>query len=443
LIAVLMDLQDPHSPHLPGLGHSRHRKGPGHAGHGSELISYEYEYVKLNSSLHLAWSESLAEDIFTNSTRYKAVEVLMLSWESKLDDLKVQGEIEDLKAVFEQQFHFHVSSRCLERVETRKTQLQINKIVADWVYEYDGPKSLLIVYFAGHGRPGKSGELEIAGHKSPSDLRSYLNKVVRNRTKTCLVGLASDVLQIFDCCFAGIVETRGSNSRASEFLAATAGDATTPKPGKSSFTTALIWALRELVNEKRRFSTSDLTSKITEAPDFPRDQKPILCKCGRSGFGEQQQLIVLEPLRDSALQSPTSRNISPPLQYDDSGHEVITLKFVFATRSEQSDIRNLGKDMNHVVARNNLKINRILFAGIQPKRNDMVFKAISRFRAMGRKFSGGGTNNAAASLIQNMENDIEEHVLDRINSHHDEGLEKSRREFEAYSSVARTRERED
>ena len=212
------------------------------------IIPYEDEYEKLNSTMQVTWSNvmELNSGVYTGSTRYQHVHVLMLSWERQFDDLNVQGEVDALRTVFRDTYNFNVVHKQLIRKEKRRTQTQINRIVADWVDDNDGLKTLLIVYFAGHGRPGtKEGDLEITGHRSPSDLRDTLDKVVWNKTEHNLSGIAADVFQIFDCCYAGNFGARGGGgSGANEYLAATDKDDTTPKPGPNSFTSALIWALK-------------------------------------------------------------------------------------------------------------------------------------------------------------------------------------------------------
>jgi len=43
-------------------------------------------------------------------------------------------------------------------------------------------------------------------------------------------------------------------------------------PGEDSFTTALIWALKFLVEDRKRFTTLELQTKIMDAPNFPKNQ---------------------------------------------------------------------------------------------------------------------------------------------------------------------------
>lgn len=93
----------------------------------------------------------------------------------------------------------------------------------------------------------------------------------------------SDVLVIFDCCNAGEMD-RGVRvaefaDRAFEFIAAaTSHGSTTRKPGTHSFTKALIWAFKQMIHSKpgQQFSTTELVKKISDAPNFPKQQSPEL-----------------------------------------------------------------------------------------------------------------------------------------------------------------------
>ena len=90
----------------------------------------------------------------------------------------------------------------------------------------------------------------------------------------------ADVLLIFDCCDAGRlgrpVVRNGLKKSYFQFLGACAENETTMGPGEQSFTTALIWALKELAQESSPFSTAELRHKIMTHERFPGTQMPIL-----------------------------------------------------------------------------------------------------------------------------------------------------------------------
>ena len=377
---------DPATPPPHGAASRLHSSPAAELPRDASVIPYEDDLEQLNSKYQLAWSEVMEEGPYSNSRSYREVHVLLLSWHEKYDDLKVNKEVDALHTVFKETFNFDVRHEYLSPHENKTAQACVNKIVADWVYEYDGPRVLLIVYFAGHGKKGKKpGDLHIAGRTSPTDLREHLNSVIWNRTEENLKSTRADVLEMFDCCCAGnLVSTRGGpqgpEPRAFEYLAAVDAEGRTPGPGATSFTSALIWALKELAKRSGRFTTNDLLNVIRkEAPDFSRKQVPILIQRDESTF----ERIVLEPL---PLQRKNEAELSPRAK-DTMSHsvhtqEIVTLKFVFDSRPTEVDIRNLGKDLNIVVGRHHLRINRIMWGGIH---GGPFHQAVARFKALRRR----------------------------------------------------------
>lgn len=86
------------------------------------------------------------------SKKYNRVRVLLLSWST--DDLQVQGEIQQLKASFELDYHYKCKA---ERIPAQGPVLpqhwlaqQFLNLAADTDEE-----DLLIVYYGGHGREGR------------------------------------------------------------------------------------------------------------------------------------------------------------------------------------------------------------------------------------------------------------------------------------------------
>ena len=416
----------------------------------ASIIAYEDEIERLNSTMQLAWSEVMDDAYYTSSTNYDRVEVLMLSWAREADDLQVQKEMDDLKEVFEETYNFHVTRETIKKREKKRAQTQINAVVASWVDQFDAPKTLLTVYFAGHGRPGdQMGELAITGYQSsPSDVRRYQNTVVWNITENNLHGIQSDVLQIFDCCYAGTLgTTRGVSQQSFEYLAATGADDTTPSPGDTSFTSALIWALKELSKDRTgRFTTVHLLEKIQQAPDFPRDQKPVLSKRRENPANERIILHkVGSPVGGSTLNGNGTVHRNTPQQ------DVLTLKFVFDARPSETDIRNLGMDLNHVVRQHQLHVNRIMWGGIQPRENDMVFRFVSNLKSLrsNRKRLNDSidaypskTTALAAQFVKDLQEEVEEHVHDQVQEEvpqrvHEE-LQREKEELMAQRMIQKT-----
>lgn len=55
-----------------------------------------------------------------------------------------------LEDIFKTYFNYETVRQTLGK----KAKAQVNKFLADFVHEYDHPKTLLIVYYAGHGTWG-------------------------------------------------------------------------------------------------------------------------------------------------------------------------------------------------------------------------------------------------------------------------------------------------
>ena len=125
-------------------------------------VDYESEDEKEDSELQLTWSRVMDEGQYKNLSTYTKVKVLLLCWEHSCSDLVTNQELNDLKSTFEIKFNYHVEIKYLD-IEKR-LQVRVNNIVAAFVSDHDGPNTLFIVYYAGHGRPGvEYGDLELFG----------------------------------------------------------------------------------------------------------------------------------------------------------------------------------------------------------------------------------------------------------------------------------------
>ena len=129
------------------------------------IVHYESEDEKEDSDWQLLWNRIMDEGKYKTSSTYKKVEVLVLCWETQSSDLPaIKKEVQDLQAIFENRFNYHTEINYLNTTAEHKLQIRVNKMVAAFVDEHDGPDTLLIVYYAGHGRPGAEyGDLELFG----------------------------------------------------------------------------------------------------------------------------------------------------------------------------------------------------------------------------------------------------------------------------------------
>jgi hypothetical protein len=106
-----------------------------------------------HTDLQTVWDESM-KGVGGVGLPHRNCAVLLISWEAKLDDLHTGEEVDALEAVFTNLFRYTVVKKQL--VDGKQSpQIQVQKILVDFVYEYDDESTLLIVYYAGHGVPGK------------------------------------------------------------------------------------------------------------------------------------------------------------------------------------------------------------------------------------------------------------------------------------------------
>lgn len=128
------------------------------------IVDFELDEQKNDSNLRVKWSKVMDQGPYKNPSTYRKVVALFLCWAENSNDLATVDEVNRLKSVFEEQFHYQVQVKSLDNYIEKKLQVRINRIVAEFVDEHDGPNTLLIVYYAGHGRPGSYyGQLELFG----------------------------------------------------------------------------------------------------------------------------------------------------------------------------------------------------------------------------------------------------------------------------------------
>jgi hypothetical protein len=113
-----------------------------------------------DANLRNIWEHTMKDFGFTGKP-HRNTAVLMISWIEELDDLHTTAEVNELESVFTELFHYTVVKRQL--TGGKKPGFQVSKHLLEFVETYDSDSTLLIVYYAGHGIPGKPGELHLAG----------------------------------------------------------------------------------------------------------------------------------------------------------------------------------------------------------------------------------------------------------------------------------------
>ena len=212
-----------------------------------------------------------------------------------------------------------------------------------------------------------------------------------NYAEAALQQTKADILEIFDCCYAGDLARgscgRGFGTRCFEFLGATSSNATTKIPGPESFTSALIWALGVLAKETDKFTTSTLVAKIKEAPNFPKRQVPVLTE--RNDLSTLQR-IVIAPLLDAHEASTAV----PADEQDTTRRQpwgFLNLRFSLESCPEKAEIAKFGMDVRRILQSTELKVQGVKWAGfyrslpnvgIYPR---IVHEAVRKMLHIGRK----------------------------------------------------------
>ncbi|KAL8775027.1 MAG: hypothetical protein Q9209_000506 [Squamulea sp. 1 TL-2023] len=347
----------------------------------ASVVDYDDEDEQLNSDLQLVFDQN-AQVGRQSSWLYEKVAVLLISWDGSCDDLNTEGEVDGLARMFRETYNYKVQNVKLNCNGCRLAQVQVNKRIADFVYDEDGPSTLLIVYYAGHGLTKRS-------ERSPTIEDPAT--VVWNFAEAALQQTKGDIFEIFDCCYAGDLGRgsggRGFGTRCFEFLGATSSGATTKAPGKDSFSSGLIWALDVLAKESDRFTTSTLANKIREAPNFPKRQVPILYE--RNDLASLQRIVIAPLLKgDEASMAGLAE------KYEMVPHQLwgfLDLRIGLERRPKRTEIEKFAKDVSVMMQSTELKVRHVKWGGLyRPLSTDvvhspMVRKAVRTLLDMGRR----------------------------------------------------------
>ncbi|KAL8920451.1 MAG: hypothetical protein Q9172_004498 [Xanthocarpia lactea] len=355
----------------------------------ASIVDYDDADEKLNSDLQLVFDQH-AQVGRQSSWLYQKIAALLISWDDSCDDLNTKEEVDNLATMLRETYNYKVRNVRLRSNGNRLAQVQVNKNIADFVYDEDGPSTLLLVYYAGHGTPGhRQGSLELTGERSPTIDEPAT--VVWNFAEAALQQTQGDIFEIFDCCYAGDLGRgsggRGFGTRCFEFLGATSSGATTKSPGRHSFTSGLIWALGVLAKESDRFTTSTLAKKIREAPDFPRTQMPILYE--RNDLASLQRIVIAPLLNaDEALTANPAgkKDTIPPPPWG-----FLELRISLEKCPTKTEISKFAKDVNMMIQTIELKVRHVKWGGLYRSlsadgiHSPMVRKAVRTLLHMGRR----------------------------------------------------------
>ncbi|KAK0118519.1 hypothetical protein ONS95_007410 [Cadophora gregata] len=209
-----------------------------------------------------------AKGAFPNSiTKYKSVNVLLLSWED--DDLGVEGDVLELKKLFVSGYGFDAEHW---KIPSMKPDFKLSSKLLDFVTTHETPDprdSLLIIYYAGHGylNPQRqsvwscrswnpyefsSNPVEV----EPPSVEWHAHEAICSKAEM-------DVLFLYDCCSAAGSASKLTKKGIKEVIAASGFETWAPGELEHSFTRALIQVLGSL-SRARPFTVASLHQRVLE-----------------------------------------------------------------------------------------------------------------------------------------------------------------------------------
>ncbi|KAH7063889.1 hypothetical protein BKA63DRAFT_572767 [Paraphoma chrysanthemicola] len=272
--------------------------------------------------------------------KHDRVHVLIWTWGKEIDDLGVQEEVDRLEQVFKEKYYFGVERQVLDDLE--KADHQLNEYLSSFMKRHDESNTLLIFYYAGHGLYEDNTVMLTGTTKQQSAVEKVLNSVAWSSAEHNIKAKRADVLVIFDCCHAGGFggyDARAARQTPFQCIAACGASQRTPKPGTTSFTSALIWALEEM-RPHAPFTSIALLHKIREYNQLPDSQDPTLLK--RDEYNDSMVWIAPQRMKKSGPTSTKSERRDP-------SHEYFDLRFNFYRRVYKSDAERVAKCLSRLI----------------------------------------------------------------------------------------------
>jgi len=177
----------------------------------------------------------------------------------------------------------------------------------------------------------------------------------------------ADVFLIMDCCHAGkLLNMKAQptwSDRIFEFLGACSAEETTFLPGPDSFTSALIWGLEKLAEEKGAFTNPELFEQILQAPKFPSGrQQP----CYNERGIHCPMRLILEPLKETLPETATralvkSEETAALMEY------CLTLDFLLPSLPNEQDLKKMCDGLKNLIKSKHIVARQILWRGLISK----------------------------------------------------------------------------
>lgn len=144
-----------------------------------------------------------------------------------------------------------------------------------------------------------------------------------------------------------------------EFLGSTNQHQTALGPGRNSFTTALIYALKELSSKAEGFSVSELLEEIERAPHFNvAGQKPSYDPC----WGERRSgpKLRIRPLMSQTTPAPVA-SVSNSEDTIEKAQYFVRVDLTFSQCPEERDVIVLANDLAQLVKTSATQVSSVLW----------------------------------------------------------------------------------
>jgi hypothetical protein len=324
-----------------------------------------------------AWEQEMG-DVATAPIKYERASALLLGWEPDSCDTGVAGEVgalgvlaadeillnlrklANLRELLQNTYNFSVQTSLMNTA--KPPQQQAFQHLANFVVAHDKPRTLLIIYYAGHGYSSARGmgRIALSGKPIYGQEGKLAGSIEWHEVERTLSATSSDVLVIFDCCQAGELcrsaqEGFLNSNRIFQYLGACESGQVTSRAGKLSFTSAIIWALEQLAGEAS-FPITKLVQKIEAHEHFPRQQKPVLFG-GR--FDPVSENICLAPMR--AAPTTDGSGILATTSKVASTRGVMELSFHFPRDVTETDIIQTAGVLKECMRSKKLNCDKISF----------------------------------------------------------------------------------
>ncbi|KAL2074169.1 hypothetical protein VTL71DRAFT_7947 [Oculimacula yallundae] len=276
------------------------------------------------------WSNQFANTVIRgwsqrHRPQYDNVKVLLVRWRS--DDLGVQTEVNNLGVCFEDCYGFDTETF---KIPDSSSTIALTSRVIEFL-KHEHPRTLLIFYYAGHGRVNPMrGDSVWQATKDWNSASTPSGPI-----QTLFEHSRSDTLLLYDACHSADTATGIAPAEAgmTELIAAAGCNETAPGPGKDSFSHAMTDILRSQSTIGDPFTVSELHSSILARVRGASDPNSVTTPVHTSVVShshDRERCILLAPLARPAM-------IEPPMSGLNKPKIILTLSFCVGAEMDEGD----------------------------------------------------------------------------------------------------------